>query len=214
MKTKLTQISKTIFIATILLIITFVFVAFASADTVFYYTSSPSSWVGNGETVTVTPSDGFDFNVSRNYDQGISFAINDFAHNPDFWSTRWWYLDFAGPMNTPLQVGYYGNATRFPFQNSSDPGLSFIGNGRGNNELTGYFDVLEVGYGGSDNVLSFAADFVQYDEGFQDWWNRGSVRYNSSIPVTVVPEPVSSILFVTGGTLLAGRRYLKRRMKA
>lgn len=171
----------------------------AAPVTAFYYTSSPSSWVGQGETVTVTPTDGFAFNVNRNFDNGVSFAINDFLTNPDFQKTRWWYLDFAAPFNALLTVGYYDHATRWPFQDAEDPGLSFSGNGRGNNMLTGFFEVLEAVYDVDGTVLKFAADFTQFDEGFESWWNKGSIRFNSTIPLPAseVPEPATGLALAT-----------------
>ena len=187
----------------------------AAPMTVFYYTSSPSSWVGQGETVTVTPTDGFAFNVNRNFDNGVSFAINDFLTNPDFQKTRWWYLDFAAPFNALLTVGYYDHATRWPFQDAENPGLSFSGNGRGNNMLTGFFEVLEAVYDVDGTVLKFAADFTQFDEGFADWWNKGAIRFNSDVPLfSSVPEPATGIVLMIALALVAiayrrtpGRRW-------
>ncbi len=58
---------------------------------------------------------------------------------------------------------------------------------------------------GKDNKGSyFAAAHIQGINGNRSGWIGASTS-------TVIPEPISSFLFVIGGTLLAGRRFLKKR---
>ena len=53
--------------------------------------------------------------------------------------------------------------------------------------------------------------FYNYDSDGKKFNNDGTVFIGVDFTPTVVPEPVSSILFVTGGAFMAGRRYLTRK---
>jgi hypothetical protein len=167
------------------------------AANILYFTSSPTSWVGNGQTLTfASPTTAF--STRRYFTQG-AYTNAVTLHAGD---ALGYNLTIVGPNKTLPVVGFYANATRWPFMDSG-AGLSFRGNGRGDNTLTGYFNVLQADYDINGNIVSFAVDFMQYDECVTADWVSGSFRYNSNIPV---PEPTTIALLTLGGLALSKRK--------
>lgn len=134
-----------------------------------YFRSQPGDYVGQGlQQVIPSPAGDFAGYAGPTY---LRFASN----TPGGWS-----LDLSGG-GVPIRVGSYENATRAPF-NGSGNGVSFSGDGRGCNSVTGRFDVLEVVYDGSGKVARLAVDFEQHCEGGSAAL-FGSLRYKSALPV-------------------------------
>ncbi|NEA99304.1 hypothetical protein [Streptomyces sp. SID13726] len=77
----------------------------------------------------------------------------------------WWTLDLAAPSGQVLKPGTYTGATRYPFNEGAEPGLSLSGNGRGCNQLTGTFTVSAVEFGPQGYVKKLDAAFEQHCEG-------------------------------------------------
>lgn len=182
-----------------------------------YLNAEPGSWVGGAigasEVLWTHGVEGI-FSISKNFDKGVTVSFDD---------GKFWSFNFAAPTydaatNTnngnELTVGFYDQATRFATNSPTKPGLDFSGNGRGNNTLGGWFDVLEIVYGQNNDVLQFAVDFRQFD-GHEDMSGPstyGSLRINSDIPVNLVPIPGTVIFFASGLTMLVGARVTKRNL--
>ena len=139
--------------------------------TAIVFNSQTGDYIGAGLQQIFTPADGM-FGAARNFDNGVTIDFNGAA---------WWTLAFSAPGDALLVPGPYENATRWPFQSPTAPGLSVSGSGRGCNTVAGRFDVLEAVYGPGGQLLRFAADFEQHCEGMVPAL-FGGVRYRSSIP--------------------------------
>jgi hypothetical protein len=134
----------------------------------------------------------------------------------DYQGSAYWYFDFAAPTynpqtntnaGTPLQDGMYLNATRYPFNSPTKPGLSVDGNGRGDNTSDGWFHIRDVAFDSSGNLLRLAVDFKQYDETstMSGPGLFGSLRYNDpgiALNTTGAPVPIPGTAWLLGSALV------------
>ena len=100
-----------------------------------------------------------------------------------------------GEMKHLVNVEGISSFSQTPFQNVQ-PDAYWLGNDNPNFPADAWVTLMAngvEGFGVKSSATRYAMAVANGDLG------------------PVVPEPISSILFVTGGTLLAGRRYLKKR---
>lgn len=187
-----------------------------------YLQGDPGSWVGGAiGTPNATWIHGIDGLFSSTTTSTGQIDIN-------YQGAADWSFNFASPTynpqtntntGTPLQDGMYLNATRYPFNSPTKPGMSIYGNGRGDNTSDGWFDILDIAFDSSGNLLRLAVDFKQYDETntMSGPGMFGSLRYNDpgiALNTTgVAPTPVPATVLLLGSGLL-GLAGASRRKEA
>jgi hypothetical protein len=175
--------------------------------TSFKFTSTPGSWVGHGYlNYSITPADGWNFTATGSTNHSfVRLSARDPRPGAPL-SNYYWDLELESPDGGPLEPGFYNGATRYPFNDPGEPGLTLSGNHRGNNQNTGYFTVLEADFGVGAAVNRFAVNFRQYDEGNPNNWVDGQFRYNS-----LIPEPSALVLLgIAGLAATSGRHRFPR----
>src|SRR6267143_224996 len=143
----------------------------------FYYSSQTGYVMGQVHEVRGTVADG-------------TFSVNSYPNtlgatfNTPGW-THWWSLGIGTADYSVLQAGAYESAKRAP--SAGHPQLDFYGDGRGCNDVTGRFDVLEIVRDASGAVTQLAVNWEQHCEGGVPAL-LGQIRYNSTVPVIKTPK--------------------------
>jgi len=183
-------------------IITLVFSAL-----LFTITSSKAALVARlFSPAFVTPSslsmvfaDGKDLIADNGYFEGLKSSQNAISLvvlvSPE--SPTFWMFAFAAPEGQVLTPGHYANTVRYNVGTGSNPSMDVSGNGYGSNLVGGYFDVLEIGWDENGKVNKAAIDFYHVPQNNPAAITHGSLRHNSTMPLTNIPEPGAPILLFT-----------------
>ena len=167
-----------------------------------YIESDVGDYIGQGMTKLYTPLDSI-FDIEN---QGMTPAGNRFQIGVS--GDQNWHATFHTMATLPdLQVGYYGGALRF---NSPARGsLDFGGEGRGCNELGGWFVIDRLVYSGS-RLDAIELRFEQHCEG-RTAALRGFIRWERSDtrdPLPPVNPPPAGLWDAPAGSTPATGNYV------
>jgi hypothetical protein len=175
----------------------------AQAQTVIVLDSAPGDYIGAAQQRTLTAPE---WSISYDGDTGF---ISLWADGASFWS-----LEFQAPRGASFATpARFAGATRYPFNSATEPGLSVSGEGRGCNQLTGWFEVVESLFDASGALARLALDFRQNcDNAAGSLY--GAVRINSEVPVDLeAPRAVAGraqAVFGRDAVVLDGRQSFSR----
>lgn len=195
----------------------------ASAATLFGFSSSPESFIGQGEIQNISPGDGYQMGAFLGWNNYIHFyavghtsVYNPWRNNlpPDFTprpsdpATFWEVAVGMGNGQLPHVGTFIDPATEPSYL---DPWVSFTGNYRASNQTSGSFTIREITFNAGGELTSLALDFTHFGENNLNWRDDGYVRFNSDVPLSAVPEPSMYAMFAVG---LVATALTRRRKKA
>ncbi|MFJ8713102.1 hypothetical protein ACIRD9_07875 [Streptomyces violaceus] len=93
----------------------------------FSFGGDEDDYISGGQSYAYATASQDRMNVSGNTDNRVVTVSVDGANGD------WWTLNLAAPSGKTLTPGTYTGATRYPFNDGTEPGLSLSGNGRGCN---------------------------------------------------------------------------------
>ena len=153
----------------------------------YSFQSDAGEWVGQGMSLDFDQSNAT-VSISRNFDNGIDVSVGS------------WDFRIAMPFEAEPTPGLYTGATRFPFQDADDPGLSISGPGRGYNMSEGFFEIYAIEFAGDGTVERYDIDFqISGDSGLGTRFFNGQFRY-------AIPTPASAGVLGLMGVAAVRRR--------